>query len=408
MADPQVVARVRSAGRRPVERLVPHPRLPLVAGLEADRPAVHVWDCGAGRLREVGGVGTDAAVYAVGRAWERRWPPAVAWHPDQPVLVVGNDAAVVRWTRSGASAVDGVPPTAAYRYLAFSPDGGTLWASPSSGGGDLAWQSSDVLDLASGAVGSGSRWDTGIVEHPGRGVVATLVSDQGATYVVFARTDLRVLRRALILDADGYEAPIFSADGGYLAIRGDAYSNSLKVFEFPALRLVLETVLGEPTPAGDAYPPEWLEQLRAWSRHNVAFGPEPGALWVGTPTGTLVEVDVRAERAVEHVLLGGVPVTALCALATGELVVAGGDGDLLLLTVGTPTDGDRPGAAAEAFLRSTSELPDGVDLDSGLVVTDGTRAWIPDDLAEVTAAAETDPSWLRFRAMLNDLRAQEG
>jgi hypothetical protein len=32
---------------------------------------------------------------------------------------------------------------------------------------------------------------------------------------------MRVLRRALILDADGYQTPVLSADGRYLAIRGN-------------------------------------------------------------------------------------------------------------------------------------------------------------------------------------------
>jgi len=44
---------------------------------------------------------------------------------------------------------------------------------------------------------------------------------------------MRVLRRALILDADGYQTPIFSADGRRFAIRGNAYVNSLEAFEFP-------------------------------------------------------------------------------------------------------------------------------------------------------------------------------
>jgi len=51
------------------------------------------------------------------------------------------------------------------------------------------------------------------------------------------------------LDADGYEAPVFSADGRRFAIRGNAYENSLAVFEFPSLKLVLATTLGIPAPA---------------------------------------------------------------------------------------------------------------------------------------------------------------
>ena len=86
---------------------------------------------------------------------------------------------------------------------------------------------------------------------------------------------MRVLSRALILDCDGYETPVFSADGRHFAIRGNAYDDSVEVFEFPSLTRVLATTLGEPSP-GYPYPAEWLAQMRAWSRHNLAFGAAPG------------------------------------------------------------------------------------------------------------------------------------
>jgi hypothetical protein len=126
----------------------------------------------------------------------------------------------MRWTPAGLSRLEGLPPAAAYRSVAFSPDGHTLWASPSSGDEGSAWESSDTLDLASGTVGVGPRWDTGIAAHPAGELVAALCSDQGATLGLFARVDqdsrpaaMRVLRRALILDADGYQTPVFSRTG---------------------------------------------------------------------------------------------------------------------------------------------------------------------------------------------------
>lgn len=244
--------------------------------------------------------------------------------------------------------------------------------------------------------------------------MATLCSDQGATLGLFARVApdtapaaMRVLRRALILDGDGYEAPIFSSDGRHVAIRGNAYENSLEVFAFPALHRVLATTLGEPSP-GYPYPPEWLARMRAWSRDNIAFGTRPGVLWAGTPAGTLLEVDLDDQHAVEHDVLAGSPVTALCATRTGELVVANGAGDVVLLSVltdsETAVDDDAPRAAVAAFLDSTSEAPDDGDLWEHLVTTDGTRAWAPDDLATVTTAAPTDPSWLRLQAAVNNAR----
>nr|WP_260859538.1 WD40 repeat domain-containing protein [Streptomyces cupreus] len=405
------MARARGAC---AERLVCHPRLPLVAALDSLRPAVHVWDHSSGQLSELATVGADSAVYGDALGWER-WQrtPAVAWHPEQPLLVVAGEEETVRWTPEGCAVLEGLPSAAGYRGLAFSPDGRTLWASPSSGEDDDAWERSDVIDLASGAVRTGPPWDTGVAEHPGGGLVVTLHSNQGATLGLFARVDggtapaaMRVLRRALILDVDGYETPVFSADGRHLAIRGNAYDNTLYVFEFPSLHRVLATTFGEPSP-GYPYPPEWLAQMHAWSRHNIAFGGRPGVLWIGTPNGTLIELDVDNQQAVEHDLLDGSRVTALAATATGELLVAGGEGDLVLLSVGSAEARPQNGDAVTAFLDSTSEVPEDGDLEEHLVVTDGARAWEPDDLATVDTATEADPTWLQLQSAINNAREQE-
>lgn len=416
----ETVARLRADSGVRVERLVCHPRVPLVAGLDSERPAVHIWDCGAGKLHELGTVGAGSPVYGDVFGWERaKRTPAVAWHPDQPLLVVAGEGAVVRWTPAGLTELAGLLPAAAYRSLAFSPDGHALWASPSSRDEGNAWESSDSVDLASGTVGVGPRWDTGVAAHPAGGLVATLCSDQGATLGLFARVDqdsrpaaMRVLCRALILDADGYQTPVFSADGRHFAIRGNAYENSLEVFEFPSLVRVLATILGEPSP-GYPYPQDWLEQYRAWSRHNIAFAAQPGVLWVGTPAGTLVEVDLDHQHVVEHDVLAGSPVTGLGATAAGELAVASGGGDLVLVSVRAASakvhaaGSDTLRAMVTAFLDATSEVPDDGHLETHLVVTDGERTWEPDDLAAVTTATATDPTWLQLQAAINNARGQQ-
>ncbi|MFI1353196.1 hypothetical protein ACH4TV_06365 [Streptomyces sp. NPDC020898] len=388
--------------------------------MDSERPAVHLWSSEAGQLHELGSVGAESEIYGDAFGWDRmERTPSVTWHPDRPLLVVAGEGGVMQWTPAGSCELEGPPPTASYLNVAFSPDGQSLWASPSSGGGENAWESSDVVDLASGTVSSGPGWDTGIAEHPGGGLVATLASNQGATIGLFARVDhenaatsMRLLRRALILDADGYQTPVFSADGRHLAIRGNAYENSLEVFEFPSLHRVLATTLGEPNPG---YPSsqEWSDQMRAWSRHNIAFGAQPNVLWVGTPTGTLIEVALEPQHAVEHDVLTGSPVSGLAATATGQLVIAGGDGDLVLLSVHAgsaqthDTEGDTSRAAVTAFLDATSEVPDdGDDLETHLVVTDGARTWESDDLATVTTAAATDPTWLRLQAAINNMQEQ--
>jgi hypothetical protein len=188
------------------------------------------------------------------------------------------------------------------------------------------------------------------------------------------------------------------------------------VFEFPSLRSVLATTLGDPSP-GYPYPQEWLDQMRAWSRQNLAFAAAPGTLWIGTPTGTLVELDVETQHAVEHEVATGSRVTALGTTATGELVVATDDADLLLLSLaaGGPgatsgsrgADGEPSGAAVAEFLDSTSEVPDDGDLEDHLVRTDGRHIWDADDVANATRADETHPTWLQLQAAFNALREQD-
>jgi hypothetical protein len=416
----EIVTRVRIDGGVRVEQLVCHPTLPLVAGLDSERPAVHVWEFGAGELRQRGTIGGDSAAYSDAPSWKRR-APGVAWHPGQPLLLVTSEGAVVRWTPEGLSGMDGLPPAADYRYLAFSPDGQTLWAWPSPDAMEDEWTPCcDAIDLGSGTVRTGRGWDTGVALHPGGGLAATLRSNQGATLGVFARVDqestpavMRVLRRALILSCDGYTTPLFSADGRHFAIRGSAGGQMLEVFEFPSLSRVLATTLGEPCPPGYPPPQEWLEQMWAWSKHNIAFGVQPGVLWVGTPAGALVEVDVDSQRAVEHDVLPGCRVTGLCATTAGDLIAATGEGDLALISVAADSVKTRAlaGRAAQAlvaaFLEASSEVPDDIDLRPNLVVTNGERTWEPGDLETVTTATETDPTWLRIRAAINNLRAQE-
>jgi hypothetical protein len=102
MAVVETVTHVQVGSGACVEQLVCHPRLPLVAGLDSERPAVHVWDCGAGELHELGTAGTDSAVYGDADGWERmKRTPTAAWHPDQPLLLVASEGAVVRWTPAG-------------------------------------------------------------------------------------------------------------------------------------------------------------------------------------------------------------------------------------------------------------------------------------------------------------------
>ena len=209
--------------------------------------------------------------------------------------------------------------------------------------------------------------------HPSGQLIATLQSEQGATTVLFATgeggpTPMRLRRRALILDCDGYEVPEFTPDGRYLAVRGDAYGNSVSVFEFPSLTKVLAMPLGEPRPNGPGFPSsEWIEQMRAWSRYAMVFGRQSGALWIGTPTGMLMEIDLQAGRVVEHDVLTGARVTAIGALATGGLVIAGGGGELLLASEPPGCSTGEGSDTAAAYLTSTSVVPEDGALEPHLI-----------------------------------------
>ncbi|MET8233300.1 hypothetical protein ABZS77_21790 [Micromonospora sp. NPDC005298] len=396
----QILARVHSAAT--VQRLLCHPRLPLVAAWDADRPAIRIWEHGDGQLRLRGALGVGSTVYADDVGYERlKRTPSVAWHPSEALLAVADAESVVLWTPSNTSPVTAATRTEYQREVAFSPDGRTLWLSPATG--KDGWEQSVALDLASGTTVVGPRWDTGVVAHPAGGLVCTLESDQGATLVLFSADTgpvLRPLRRALVLDCDGYEAPIFSSDGRHFAVRGNAYDNSLEVFEFPSLRRVVGMTLGEPSP-GYPYPQEWMDEMEAWSRHNVAFGASPRVLWIGTPDGVVIERDIDGSRVIEHEVLSGAAVTALAATAAGELVIAGNDEVLLVLPAGTAGHDGAPRAVVTEFLASTTEASV-VDMDQ-LDLTDGTRTWQSGDLDAVTETSETDPSWLRIRASMNRL-----
>lgn len=399
----ETLSRIPVGKGSPVGQLVCHPRLALVAGFDGANGVAHVWSCADGRLRELGTLPAERAEFGPGSA--------MAWHPSEPVLVAARQGAVERWAPEGRSTLDGVPPTAWYDALSFSPDGRALWAMPGSSEGPDSWARTDVLDLGSGEVTVGPCWGTGIAVHPAGGLVATMLSDQGATHVLFARVDERsapasmhLLRRALILDVDGYGAPVFSADGRYFAIRGNSYEHTLCVYEFPSLRSVLWTSLGSPYP-GHPVPEEWRREVETWSHHNTAFGAQPGVLWVGKPNGSLVEVDLDGQRTAEHEVSAGSPVTALGATAAGELVVADGGGGLMLLSVRADAVPARPAdrALIAAFIESTADIPDEGTPDNHLVVTDGSREWDQDDLAAVVEATPDDPTWLRLSASLNTL-----
>jgi hypothetical protein len=341
----EIVARLRTGFA--AERLLCHPRLPLIAGWEPDRPALRIWEYGDGQLHELAMIGDDTVPYGREYGSDRlsRTPDA-AWHPEKPQLVVAGTDILLSWTPAGTAAVATEQPTIGFRQVAFSPDGRTLWLSPAPHW-EHDWQRSIALDPATGATVVAPGWDTGVAVHPAGGLVVTMTSDQAETEVHFATvTDgtparMRPLRRALSLACDGYETPVFSADGRYFAIRGGAYEHFVEVFAFPSLHRVAGFGLGEPYP----------DPGNTWSFRNITFGAAPAVLWIGTPAGRLIEYDVHGGRLDEHPPVTS-QITALATTSAGVLAVASTDGDVLLLAVGTgPARAARDGVAA--FLDAT-------------------------------------------------------
>lgn len=394
----EILAGYAIGNGQPVERLLCHPRLPLVAAFDGERRAAHVFDCGEGALSPLGTVGVDAAPYGDIKPWERMLRDAFAvWHPVEPLLLAAVEGTVWCWAPPGVVKVGGLPPDAAYEELMFSPDGRTLWATPSTSD---RWRA-DAIDLATGTF-SVVDWYPWCTAHPAGGLVTTLMLNQGASHALFARVDTgtpadrHLQREALILDNDGYLPAVFSPDGHYFAIRGNAYADTLSVYAFPSLQLVLFDELEEHEGAD-------------WSRHDITFGARPGMLWVGTPTGALQSYDLTQGIRTGYGTPATAPVTAMATTSLGDLVMGSENGEILLLS---PPDGaaaDHPvdlhamRTDVAAFLTGTEDLPDTTDIESHLTVTDGDRTWAPEDLDEVKEATSTDPTWLQLRAMYNRL-----
>ena len=124
---------------------------------------------------------------------------------------------------------------------------------------------------------------------------------------------MRVRSRALVLDVDGYETPVWSPDGRRFAVRGNAYVQSLEVYAFPSLKRELATTLSDPYP-GFPTSPDWTDRMLVWSRHNIAFAADPDVLWIGTPHGTLIAFDLAATAATDHPVSNGRVTAIACTL----------------------------------------------------------------------------------------------
>ncbi|GAA4010094.1 hypothetical protein GCM10022247_35310 [Allokutzneria multivorans] len=344
------------ASSAPVERVVCHPRLPLVAAVDGGRRAVHVLDCGRDELGLLASIGSGSAAYGEVEPWERGMRDAfAAWHPVEPQLLVATKATVWSWTPTELRELTALPAGAAYEELLFSPDGSTLWASPSS----TSSRDMDAIDLATGEVVAVGAYPWGGA-HPSGAVMLTTSQDQGSSRIDFLRVeqgapaDRRLQRLMVVLGNDAYQPPIFSSDGRFFAIRGNAYGETLTAFEFPSLEKVLHEEFDGTEDDG-------------WWRNDITFGAKPGALWVGTPTGALWSYDLVAGTKTEHGVLTGHQVTAIGCTSLGHLVIGCDNGEILLASISDgaaadhPIDPDAVRTDVAAFLAATEDVPADID-----------------------------------------------
>ncbi|WP_086821707.1 hypothetical protein [Allokutzneria sp. NRRL B-24872] len=350
-------------GPAPVERLVCHPRLPLVAAVDGGRRAVHVLDCGRNELGLLAGIGSESSAYGEVEPWERGMRDAFAvWHPVEPRLLVATEGTVWSWTPTELRELTGLPAGAVYEELLFSPDGDTLWASPSA----TSSRDVDAIGLVTGEVVVVGVYPQGGA-HPSGAVMLTTSQDQGGSRIDFLRVeqgapaDRQLQRLMVLLGNDGYQPPIFSPDGHFFAIRGCAYGETLTAFAFPTLEEVLHEKFDGTEDDG-------------WWRNDITFGAKPGTLWVGTPTGALWSYDLVAGTKTDHGVLAGPPVTAIGCTSLGQLVIGCDNGEILLASINDgaavdhPVDLDAVRADAAAFLAATEDVPEDVDdVDSFLI-----------------------------------------
>ena len=114
-------------------------------------------------------------------------------------------------------------------------------------------------------------------------------------------------------------------------------------------------------------------------------------------------MDLASDEVTERQVLAGAGLTALTFLATGELLVAGSGGEVVVVPGfdRTPAPPATAAAHAAAFLAATTVVPNGFDEWSDLLLTNGRDEWTGDDLDGVTHATTADPMWAQLRASVN-------
>jgi hypothetical protein len=148
--------------------------------------------------------------------------------------------------------------------------------------------------------------DTDIALHPEGELLASFVSDQGATLLRFARAadgrghgGLEMFDTALIIDVDGYEGLVFSPSGDRFAMMGNAYEVFALVHSFPSLKRELVLAVAGWNDLHRHLPPPWND-YRWTLGERVAFTPDGQSLLLGNFAGDVIVVTLAAKPSLEQ------------------------------------------------------------------------------------------------------------
>lgn len=438
----------------PLHHLRFHPTLPLLATVDAHHVAVHVWTWRAGELLRLGSIGEPGVARvpdSIGRLQRGR---DIDWHPTRPWLAVAGAQGVQLWMCDLAAGVQllrtcGVMPPCervvedtlywqssnggemqpvtrhrtiprelpGYMHVGFSPSGRSLWASAVDARDEEVRDglASDWFDLDDPAHATQVwRWDTDLALHPEGELMAAFESNQGATLLRFARVNdgpagesIETLRRALVLDADGYCDLTFSPRGDRFLFHGNAYEGFCQVHAFPSLeRVCIVPLDGWKETLEKRLPPSWNDYCPFFE--SLAFSPDNEGLLIGLRSGHLVDLDLRTLEPRDHVLLLDRPLSAFRVRAhDGLLAVTDLDGLLRLYQLphpaAHPDTTSRP--LTRSFVDATAPATRYAPWDD-LSLTDGLREW-SDASLDTSDLPDSAPTWARLGAALRACVASE-
>jgi hypothetical protein len=327
----------------------------------------------------------------------------------------GLDGSVDLWTLGKTEAelsarrlCDGYRRT---RCLAFTHSGDALWVGGHVASAVKGDSFSHLVDLQGNLLSRMFGCDTDIELHPEGELLASFVSDQGATLLRFAlaadgsgHRGLEMFDTTLIIDVDGYEGLVFSPSGDRFAMMGNAYEVLGIVHSFPSLKRELVLPMADWHELHRHLPPPWND-YRWPLGERVAFTPDGQSLLMGTFAGDVVVVTLAASPSMAQIWKTHEgPIGALRTRPhDGMLATTDLQGHLRLFRMPqpflAPDTTNRP--LTRAYLHASCAVPLETDMD-GLKLTDGIRTWEPGRLGDEPVPDDA-PTWAKLGAALREV-----